>query len=295
MHEKLVKSVLNKHKQRDSWFLDDYSVNPYEGCSCNCQYCYVRGSKYGENMDDGLAVKINLPAVLEKQLQLRARKSQYGITAIGTATDAYIPLEEQTGLTRRILQLMLKYRFPVFISTKRTLVLRDLDLLKQIDRTAILPADLENSLQRGAILSVSLSSLDEKIAHRLEPGAVPPLERLQLVRELKRNGFLAGVHAMPLLPFISDRNESLEQLVAAASEYGADYILAAGLTLFGEGPADSKTLYYKFLEAYDRKLLPEYNRLYGGNYFLHKQYADSLQQRILPLCRKYNIRNSIIA
>ena len=56
LHEKIVKSVLNKHKQRDSWFLDDYSVNAYEGCSCSCLYCYIRGSKYGENMEEGLTV-----------------------------------------------------------------------------------------------------------------------------------------------------------------------------------------------------------------------------------------------
>lgn len=57
IHQKQVKSVLNKHKKRDTWFPDDYSVNPYEGCSCNCLYCYIRGSKYGENMDEGLTVK----------------------------------------------------------------------------------------------------------------------------------------------------------------------------------------------------------------------------------------------
>jgi len=73
--KKRVVSVLNKHKKRDTWFLDDYSVNPYEGCSCNCLYCYVRGSKYGENMEDGLAVKENALQVLEKQLQWRAKKT----------------------------------------------------------------------------------------------------------------------------------------------------------------------------------------------------------------------------
>ncbi|HZI53399.1 MAG TPA: hypothetical protein VFD56_06845, partial [Chitinophagaceae bacterium] len=77
-HEKQVKTVLNKHKKRDSWFLDDYSVNPYEGCSCNCLYCYIRGSKYGANMDDGLAVKANALEILEKQLAARAKKNQYG-------------------------------------------------------------------------------------------------------------------------------------------------------------------------------------------------------------------------
>src|SRR5205085_6700028 len=120
-HLKPVKSVLNKHKKRDSWFLDDYSVNPYEGCSCNCLYCYVRGSKYGENMDDGLAIKINAAEVLEKQLAARAKKNQQGFVAVGSATDAYIHHEEKYKITEAILQLLHKYRFPVFISTKRSL------------------------------------------------------------------------------------------------------------------------------------------------------------------------------
>jgi DNA repair photolyase len=79
MHQKQVKSVLNKQKQRDRWFLTEYSVNAYEGCSCNCLYCYIRGSKYGENMDNGLAVKSNVLEVLEKQLQVKSKKEQYGI------------------------------------------------------------------------------------------------------------------------------------------------------------------------------------------------------------------------
>jgi DNA repair photolyase len=75
LYQKQVKSVLTKHKKRDSWFLDDYSINPYEGCSCNCLYCYIRGSKYGENMEEGLAVKANALQVLEKQLHARAKRA----------------------------------------------------------------------------------------------------------------------------------------------------------------------------------------------------------------------------
>ena len=92
-----VKSVLNKHRKRDQWFLDDYSVNPYEGCSINCLYCYVRGSKYGENMAENLSVKVNAPQVLEKQLKRRSRKNEFGIIVFSSATDAYIPLEENLG------------------------------------------------------------------------------------------------------------------------------------------------------------------------------------------------------
>src|SRR5689334_6334197 len=121
---KQIKSVLNKHKKRDSWFLNDYSVNPYEGCSCNCQYCYIRGSKYGENMEDKLAVKTNALEVLEKQLRNRSKKNEYGIVVMGSATDAYIHHEANYKLTQGMLELLLKYRFPVFISTKSTLILR---------------------------------------------------------------------------------------------------------------------------------------------------------------------------
>lgn len=294
LHKKQVKSVLNKHKKRDSWFLDDYSVNPYEGCSCNCLYCYIRGSKYGENMNDGLAVKENALQVLEKQLQLRAKKNQYGIVAIGSATDAYMRHEAEYKITEGFLKLFLRYRFPVFISTKSTLITRDIELLKQIDGTAILPDDLKNSLQRGVILSVSISTMDDSVCNMLEPGAALPIERLKTLQTLKAAGFLVGVNAIPILPFISDTDEELEKIIAAAKEYGADYILTGGLTLFGAAPADSKTLYYKFLERYDLSLIPKYNNLYGSYFYPPKYYQQQLKQRADTICKKYNLQTSIL-
>lgn len=294
LYQKQVKSVLNKHKKRDSWFLDDYSVNPYEGCSCNCLYCYTRGSKYGENMDEKLAVKANALEVLDRQLAARAKKKQYGFVAVGSATDAYIHQEEQQEMTKGMLQLLLKHRFPVFISTKCTLITRDIELLKEIDTAAILPEDLKETLARGLILSVSISSLDEKVSDMLEPGAPPPLQRLELVKRLKKEGFFTGVNAIPLLPYISDTEEELEKIIAAAKEYGADYILTGGLTLFGTGIADSKTLFYKFLERYDSSLLPKYQQLYGSNFYTSFSYQNQLKEKAERLCKKYTIRNRIL-
>ncbi|HEY6976462.1 MAG TPA: radical SAM protein, partial [Chitinophagaceae bacterium] len=293
LNQKIVKSVLNKHKKRDSWFLDDYSVNPYEGCSCNCLYCYIRGSKYGENMAEHLSVKANITGVLEKQLQLRVRKNQYGIVAVGSATDAYMHQEAQLRITEKILSLLLKYRFPVFISTKRSLITRDIELLKAIDKAAVLPEDLQSKLHRGVILSVSISTMDETISNILEPGALLPLERLQLVQQLKQEGFLAGVNAIPVLPFISDTEEELEKIVAAAKDHHANYILVGGLTLFGNEKADSKTLYYKFLGRYQPELIKKYDELYNGNFYAPYQYQNDLKKRADRLCRKYNITNRI--
>ena len=294
LQAKQVKSVLNKHKKRDSWFLDDYSVNPYEGCSCNCLYCYIRGSKYGENMEEGLVIKTNALEVLEKQLQFRVKKDQYGIVVVGSGTDAYMHHEAIYKMTEGMLKLLLKYRFPVFISTKSTLITRDIALLKEIDEAAILPPDLKDTLKRGVILSVSISSMDEKVYGMLEPGAAAPLKRLEILQQLKEAGFLTGVNAIPVLPFISDTDEELEKIIAASKDHGADYILIGGLTLFGKEAADSKTLYYKFLERYDPELITKYKSLYRIFPFTPKQHQEELKRRAEIICNRYNLRTSII-
>ncbi|MDP1553310.1 MAG: hypothetical protein Q8M06_09895 [Methanobacteriaceae archaeon] len=85
IHKIKLKSVLNKLKMRYSWFLEDYTLNPYLGCSFNCVYCYVNGSKYGSNIPQWISVKINVADVLYNQLKNRARKKEYGIIAIGSA------------------------------------------------------------------------------------------------------------------------------------------------------------------------------------------------------------------
>jgi len=105
---------------------------------------------------------------------------------------------------------------------------------------------------------------------------------------------LAGVNAMPLLPYISDTPEAMEELVAAAKEHTADYILTGGLTLFGQGKADSKTLYYHFLRKFNPSLVAEYDKLYGNDHFAQQQYALQLKNRANELGRKYAIRTSII-
>ena len=285
---------MNKHKKRDDWFLDDYSVNPYEGCSCNCLYCYIRGSKYGENMSDSLAVKSNALEVLERQLASRAKKNQYGFVVVGSGTDAYMHHEKEQQITEGMLRIFLKYRFPVFISTKSTLITRDIDLLKEIDKVAILPDDLKKKMNRGVILSVSVSTMNESISNMLEPGAAPPLQRLELIKHLKKEGFLAGVNAIPILPFISDTEEELEKIISAAKEHIADYVLTGGLTLFGKGPADSKTLFYKFIERHDPSLLAKYHKLFGENFYTPFAYQNELKARADKICGKYKIRNRIL-
>ena len=290
---KEVKSILNKHKKRDSWFLDDYSINPYEGCGFNCTYCYVHGSKYGENLAEKIVIKKDAAAILDKQLANRAKKNQFGIIAVGSATDAYMQLEEEIGLTKELLLVILKHRFPVFISTKSELIKKDLDLLRQIDANSILPEDLKQNPGRGVIISFSFSTLDENLAKQIEPGAPSPQNRMETLKLFSDNGFLCGVNAMPLLPYISDTEEEIEKIVAAAKQYGANYILIAGLTLFGNDERDSKQLVFRFLRNNYPDLLEKYEKMYGSVYYSSWQYQQELKKRGDTLCEKYKIRNNI--
>lgn len=291
---KEVKSVLNKHKKRDSWFLDDYSVNAYEGCGFNCLYCYIRGSKYGENLAEKITVKQNAAEVLDRQLANRAKKNEFGFIAVGSATDAYMQVEEELLQTRRLLEVILKHKFPVFISTKSTLIRRDIELLKKIDSVAIRPTDFPSWFQRGVILSFSISTLDEKIAKQLESGAPSPADRLATLQACKEQGLFAGINAIPLLPFISDTDEELEKVVRAGRQYGADFLLAGGLTLFGEEPSDSKSLYYRFLERHYPALLDKYKVMFRDNYYQPWEYQDELKRRVSSLCNQYGLQDSIL-
>lgn len=290
---KAVKSVLNRHKKRDSWFHDDYSINPYEGCGFNCIYCYIRGSKYGENLSEKITVKQNAAEILDKQLALRARKNEYGFIAVGSATDAYMQVEKEMQQTRKLLQVIQKHRFPVFISTKSTLIQRDLDILSEIDQTAVKPSGFPESFNNKVILSFSLSTLDPLIARQIEPGAPLPQDRLDTIKVCKQKGLLTGVNAMPLLPFISDTDQELEKMIIAAKSAGADYILTSGITLFGTQPYDSKPIFYRYIQNNHPGFMGKYKSMFGNNYYQPLTYHQELQERTGQLCIKHGIRNSI--
>ena len=289
-----VKSILNKHKKRDDWFLDDYSVNPYSGCSFNCIYCYIRGSKYGENMAETFSIKVNAPEVLERQLRRRAMRNEYGIIALSASTEPYQKVEEDLMLTRKLLQIILKYRFPVEILTKSKLILRDLDILRDIDKSAILPPDLRSHLNHGVIINFSISTLDRELSKIIEPGAPSPEERLDTLKKCAEEDFLTGVSYIPVLPYISDSEAQLDEMIGAAKTYGASFVFVGALTLFGSGPTDSKTLCYKFIKKHYPDLLPKYKSLFRIFSQPPKQYQEELDEKASKLCRKHKIKYRII-
>ena len=275
-----VKSVLNKTKRRDPWFLDDYTVNPYSGCSFNCTFCYIRGSKYGENMARSMSAKENAIEVLDKQLSLRARKNQHGIIVVSSATEPYLQIEPEQQLARRILERILHYRFPVHVITRSNLVTRDFDLLSEINKNAILPPDLEGKLPAKALITFSFSTLEDDVASIFEPGATPPSQRLACAKETLAAGFYSGISLMPLLPFISDSSEDLEQFYSTFSEIGVKYIFPASITLFGHGPAASKTLTLRAIDRYFPQFTESYNKLFASGYQVDRNYHKAIVNRI---------------
>lgn len=289
-----TKTILNKTRRRDPWFLDDYTINPYSGCSFNCLYCYIRGSKYGTHMEEKLSYKANAAELLEKQLCLRAKKGQYGVIVMSSATDPYLQFEKEYQLTRSLLEIILKYKFPVHIITKSDLVLRDLDLLAQIDREGILPTDLQGKSKHSAFVTFSFSTVDDNIGHIFEPGATAPSLRLDTLKTVINESFLSGVSMMPLLPYITDTGDHLELMFSSFKNAGAKYIFPSTITLFGDGPSDSKTLVMRAVEKHYPQLLPKYQKLFTNSSQLPAYYNSAFTKKAAELCEKYEIPNRIL-
>ncbi len=292
--EFLSTTILNKKKIPDPWFLDSYTLNPYSGCSFNCLYCYIRGSKYDTHMEEKLAVKTNAVELLEKQLLSLSKKNKYGVIVLSSATDPYLQFEKEYRLTRQLLEVILKYRFPVHVITKSDLVVRDFDLLKAINEKAVLPRELENKVDQKVFITFSFSTIDDSIARIFEPGATPPSLRLETLNEAVRSGFLSGVSMMPLLPYITDTGEHLVQMFRAFKKAGARYIFPATLTLFGNGPSDSRTLVFRAIEKYYPQLADVYSKLFSGATQLPDYYRQAFNKKAKELCKEYGLKDRIV-
>jgi DNA repair photolyase len=288
------KTILNKTKRRDPWFLDDYTVNPYSACSFNCLYCYIRGSKYGEHMEKALSVKVNAVDLLRKQLRPKAEKGNFGIIVLSSATDPYLKAEKEYQLSRQLLEVILEFRFPVHIITKSDLVTRDLDLLKEINKHAILPDDLQDKLSGGTIVSFSFSTLQDEVSKIFEPGATPPSIRLQTLEAVKDSGLKTGVSLMPLIPYISDTTEQLDLAFSTFKEIGVDYVLPATITLYGEGKADSKQLMIKAIKKHYPELEEKYHRFFDHSNQMPEYYKKAFRKKMEELHKEYGLSNSIL-
>jgi len=290
--EKNVKTIINKIKNPNEVLLGDYTLNPHFGCSFDCEYCYINGSKYADSTES-LYIKSNAVELLKHQLKQKAKLKERAVFQIGSATDPYMDIEKELFLTRDILKLFNRFKFPVHIITKSDLILRDIDILKKINDEAILSKDMKD-LKSKVMVSFSFSTIDEEIAKLFEPNTPNIKKRIQAMKKLKKEGFMVGVCFMPMLPYISDTEVVIDGMMSVFKDIGCDYVLSYPLTLFGNTANDSKTKYYKILDKNFPDLVSKTEKLFKGNDYPLAGYQSKIYKRVAKVSKKYGMKNAMI-
>ena len=273
-----TRSVLNRTKPNMPF---RWTVNPYRGCEFGCKYCYARYThefmeRDAFEFEDRIYAKTAAAHLLRQELARIDRKDHI---AIGTATDPYQPAERRFERTRSILEVFARDRGRFLgITTKSDLVLRDIPLLQQIARANVLS------------INMTVTTLDEKLARKLEPRAPRPELRLQAVSKLRAAGICVSVFPNPIMPGITDDERHLDRLARAARE--------AGALSFGGGPlflmSSAKKVFLPFLELEYPELAPQYREWFQGTGYLGKAYKEMLQARVRRIRDRYGLASGPI-
>jgi DNA repair photolyase len=241
------KTILNHVKQPDPWFGLKYNMNLYRGCQHQCIYCDSRSDCYRIEDFSQIEVKINALDLLEDALP---RKRMIGTIGFGSMNDPYMPVENKYRLTGQALDIINRHGFPVHILTKSDLVIRDMEILKDISRIY------------GAV-SFTITTADDQLAAKLEPGAPLPSTRYKAMKKLADSGILTGITMMPILPFIEDDPENIRRIIREASDNGASYIIPAfGISL----RPGSRDFFYNKLDKSFPGVKEKYINHFGKDY-----------------------------
>jgi DNA repair photolyase len=273
-----AKSLIRRQKRPDSWFVASIGMNLYRGCRHDCVYCDGRAERYYVEGEFGrdVAVKVNAPELLRREVDpARRRKPLPGgyLLLGGGVGDSYQPAEEHYRLSRRALEILAEFRYPVEVLTKSTLVLRDLDLLERINR------------QRRALVCFSLSSADEGLSRVFEPGVPSPLARLEAMAAFKAAGIPCGLFLLPIIPGVSDSARLIEETMQRAKTAGARFVVFGGMTL-KEGR--QRAHFLSVLEGCRPELVERYRNLYPGDPWgrARDPYDGELNRRCGVLARR---------
>ena len=227
-------TILSKNDSPDLGM--DLGINPYRGCEHGCAYCYARptheylGFSAGIDFESRIMVKPDAPRLLRAALM----KPSYQPTAISISgvTDCYQPVEKQLRITRGCLEVLSEFRNPVYLITKNFLITRDIDLLAEL------------ASHQAAAAFISITSLDPKLAHVLEPRASSPQQRLEAMRLLHKAGVPVGVSLAPVIPALNDHE--IPAILEAASEAGASFAAYTVVRL----PFSVKEVFSNWLERH---------------------------------------------
>ena len=266
-----AKTILTKVKDGSEWYGVDYNMNLYRGCSHGCIYCDSRSDCYHIEKFDLVKGKEDMLHILENEL---SKKRVKGVVGIGAMSDTYNPMEIKYQQTRGALQLISKYGFGVSIDTKSDLILRDIDLLKEINS------------KKNVIIKFTITTPDDNLSKIIEPNVCVSSKRLEAIKKLSGNGIFAGIMMNPVIPFITDKEEDIKKLVKLANEYGAKFIHTyMGMTL----RENQRVYYFEKLDEKFPRLKEKYIKNYGDKYNCLAPNYKHLYKVFTDECDKYGI------
>ncbi|WP_088186762.1 radical SAM protein [Desulfosporosinus sp. FKA] len=266
-----AKTIISGYSENNSWFGNNYNMNIYKGCSHGCIYCDSRSECYRVDNFDRVRAKENALAILESELKSKRKK---GVVGTGAMSDPYNPFEKEYKLTRSALELINRYGFGVSIATKSDLLIRDIDILKEISKHS------------PVLIKITVTAADDALCKKIEPRVALSSQRFEAIKKLSAEGIFTGILMMPILPFIEDTEDNVGQIIEFAQRSGAKFIYPAfGVTL----RQNQRDWYYEKLDELFPSAKENYIKIYGNAYECRSLKTTELWSLFQDKCNKYGI------
>lgn len=248
-------------------------MNVYRGCTHGCIYCDGRSKCYQfTHPFEDIEVKQNAPELLERALKSKRQKCMIGT---GAMSDPYLHCEKEIGLTRRCLEVIARQGFGVAIQTKSDLILRDLDLLEEINHTA------------KCVVQMTLTTYDDNLCKILEPNVCNTKRRIEVLEIMREKGIPTIVWITPILPFINDTEDNVTAILRECARVGVKGIIDFGMGLtLREG---DREYYYAALDKHFPGMKERYVKRYGNAYELPSPNGRELLKTFHQFCEENGI------
>lgn len=258
MHEVKAKGILSAKN----------GMNIYRGCTHGCIYCDARSTCYQmDHAFEDIAVKVNAPELLEQALRRKRKKCMIGT---GAMSDPYLHLEKELRLTRRCLELIDEYGYGLSIQTKSDLILRDLDLLKSINR------------KTKCVVQMTLTTYDDTLCRILEQNVCTTRRRIEVLKQMQEEGIPTIVWMTPILPFINDTKENIGAILEACRQAKVYGIITFGIGLtLRDG---DRQYFYRKLDQHFPGMKERYIEKYGDDYELPVPKEKELMALVRQMC-----------
>ena len=255
--EIFVEQFLKRIVSKDLLFKGNFTIDPYQNCEFACSYC-------DSSFEKTIYIKINSPERLKDEL----KKIKTGRIIIGSVHDPYQKIEKKYKLTRKLLEIISENNFTCHILTKSDLVLRDIDILKNIS---------------DCLVSISINSLNKKNHNCFEKNLILAKDRFNLIKKINKFGIKCGLAIIPIMPYITD--SELDVLFKNAKNSNSAYVLCKHLELKG----DQKNIFFEILKNDCPHFLKKYEYLYKDSYKPKDEYLKKINSEIKNYSKKYQI------